>query len=182
MVSLSIPLILLSALHGLLPADAEQADVRRWAAARFEGMLLTAEPLREGIEVVSNHGPVQSNARGGEPLLLASEQFTRGLYCHAPSRLIVHLPKPAHLFEAVAGIDARAGGGTWATCCSLDGLCSASGNWALLTGSHGRSPHGTGGIPRFLRTSLTTTTPRSNCWASRSHTADSASCNAGIFE
>ena len=33
MVSLSIPLILLSALHGLLPADAEQADVRRWAAA-----------------------------------------------------------------------------------------------------------------------------------------------------
>ena len=112
MVSLSIPLILLSALHGLLPADAEQADARRWAAARFEGMLLTAEPLREGIEVVSNHGPVQSNARGGEPLLLASEQFTRGLYCHAPSRLIVHLPKPAHLFEAVAGIDARAGGGS----------------------------------------------------------------------
>lgn len=112
MASVFIPMILIPALCGLSPMEVEQAEAHGWAAAKFEGMLLTTEPLREGIEVLGNHGPVQPNARGGEPLLIGSERFARGLYCHAPSRLVVHLPKPARSFEAVAGIDARAGGGS----------------------------------------------------------------------
>lgn len=97
---------------GAAPTDAELAEAKRWVAAKFEGVSQTPVPPTDSIEVVANHGPVQSNARGGEPLRIGAETFVRGLYCHAPSKLIIRLSKPAKQFDAVAGIDSRAGGGS----------------------------------------------------------------------
>ncbi len=99
-------------LYGLLPAEPELYEARCWASAKFEGVALAVEPVQDAIEVVRNHGPVQPNARSGEPLLIGADTFTRGLYCHAPSLLRIRLSKPARLFEAAVGVDARAGGGS----------------------------------------------------------------------
>lgn len=112
MCGLVLSAVIIQACCGLLPTDAEMADARCWASAKFEGTPLATEPAQDAIEVIFNHGPVQPNARSGEPLLIGSEPFISGLYCHAPSRLILRLSKPARLFEAVAGIDARSGGGS----------------------------------------------------------------------
>ncbi len=60
-----------------------------------------------GYEVISNHDPVQRNARSGAPLNLAGQQYTRGLYCHALSKLIVRLPSPGAKFSAVVGVDSN---------------------------------------------------------------------------
>jgi len=79
-------------------------DVRQWVAAKFGGQAEEA-PARIGIEVIENHGPLQANARGGKPMHLGQQSFTRGLYAHAPSRLVVHLPEPGTLFEAIVGVD-----------------------------------------------------------------------------
>jgi alpha-galactosidase len=92
--------------------DAEMAQAGRWAAAKFEGVLPESATPEDAITVTANHGPVQPNARAGEPLRIAGATFTHGLYCHAPSKLTVRLSKPAKQFEGVAGIDSRAGGGS----------------------------------------------------------------------
>lgn len=83
---------------------AEMDEARQWVAAKFEG--IQRAPVSEAwIEVVDNHGPVQANRRGGNPMRIVVAQYVRGLYCHAPSELIIHLPGPGKTFEAVAGVD-----------------------------------------------------------------------------
>ena len=63
----------------------ELADVRRWAASKFEGVSapVATEPA---LLVLANHGPVQKNARGGRPMHIVDKEYTRGLYCHAPEQ------------------------------------------------------------------------------------------------
>ncbi len=89
-----------------LPTAPELDERNRWVEAKFRGVTETA-PLITGIEVLANNDPVQMNARGGKPLHIKDKEFTRGLYCHAVSRLIIHLPMPAKHFEAVVGIDSN---------------------------------------------------------------------------
>jgi alpha-galactosidase len=48
---------------------------------------------------------VQKNARGGQPMRIGAQEYSRGLYCHAPSRIIVRLPAPGARFTAIAGVD-----------------------------------------------------------------------------
>jgi len=36
---------------------------------------------------------------------LGTAPYPRGLYCHAPSKVVVHLPQPGVRFEAMAGVD-----------------------------------------------------------------------------
>src|ERR1035437_4905350 len=69
-------------------SPAELAEARRWAAAKFEGRQLTpaAEPA---LVVLTNHGPVWKNARGDRPMHLGEKEYAHGLYCHAPSKIIV---------------------------------------------------------------------------------------------
>jgi len=86
------------------PTAGEQAQARRWVAAKFEGVAVAPRP-EPGLIVLANNDPVQLNARGGRPLKIAETQYTRGLYCHAVSKVIVRLPGPAQRFEAVAGSD-----------------------------------------------------------------------------
>ncbi len=85
---------------------AELAEARRWSAAKFEGVQVpaAAEPA---LMVLANHGVVQKNARGGGPMHLADKEYTRGLYCHAPSKINVRLPGPGASFTAIAGVDSN---------------------------------------------------------------------------
>ena len=95
----------------------------QWAqkhlAAVREVQAGTPAPEREpqpGVYVLANNDPVQKNSRSGKPMKLGTTEYTRGLYCHATSRLIVRLPGPARGFEAVIGVDhnenTQAGGGS----------------------------------------------------------------------
>lgn len=104
--------VMFNTVYNATPTDADFARAASWVDAKFRGVIETPAPPIDAIEVVSNHGPVQPNARAGEPLRIASESFLRGLYCHAPSELIIRLSKPAVRFEAMTGIDSRAGGGS----------------------------------------------------------------------
>jgi alpha-galactosidase len=102
------------------PTKAELADAGRWAAAKFAGVL--QPPSQDsGLLVVSNHGPVQQNARGSEPLRIGPKSYQRGLYCHAPSKVIVRLPGPGKSFHAEIGVDSRAGGGSVVFLINVDG-------------------------------------------------------------
>lgn len=91
---------------GARPSAEELSDAAEWVAAKFYGR---AERPRPGprIKVIANHDPVQQNARAGRPMRIADREYVRGLYCHAYSKLVVHLPGPASLFEAVAGVDSN---------------------------------------------------------------------------
>jgi len=58
-----------------------------------------------GVFVLANHDPVQKNSRNNKPMKLGTTEYTRGLYCHARSHLVVRLPGPAQAFSAVIGVD-----------------------------------------------------------------------------
>jgi len=88
----------------IAPLPSEMDAMQRWVAAKFGGAT-DAPPVEVGLEVLANHGPVHPNARGPKPMHLGATAYTRGLYCHAPSRVVVHLPSPGTTFEALAGVD-----------------------------------------------------------------------------
>src|ERR1035438_9095931 len=105
------PILLLSLLvmisaraASVVVSPAELAEARRWSAAKFEGARSPA-PAEPALVVIANHGPVQKNARGGGPMHLSDKEYTRGLYCHAPSKIIVRFPGPGARFTAIVGVD-----------------------------------------------------------------------------
>ncbi|MBN2311710.1 MAG: NPCBM/NEW2 domain-containing protein [Candidatus Hydrogenedentes bacterium] len=89
-----------------VPLASELEEAHRWAAAKFLGQPeQAAAPV--GIHVIANNDPVQMNARAGRPLRIVDQEYTRGLYCHANSRVVVFLPGPGKRFEAIAGVDSN---------------------------------------------------------------------------
>lgn len=86
------------------PTEEEMNLLRQWTSAKFEGKPIAFEQP-SGLVVLANHDPVQLNARNGRPLKIGSQQFTRGLYCHAVSSVHVRLPAPGKIFTATAGVD-----------------------------------------------------------------------------
>jgi alpha-galactosidase len=82
----------------------EMAEAARWVAAKFKAVVVEEAP-QAGLVVLANNDPVQRNARGGKPLRIVDRQYTRGLYCHAVSKVVVRLPGPGKTFSAVAGVD-----------------------------------------------------------------------------
>ena len=86
------------------PSADELATTRQWAAATFEDTQPAPCP-DPGLEVVANHDPVQKNRRFGKPLHIGNVEYSRGLFCHAPSEIIVRLPGPGKAFRAIAGVD-----------------------------------------------------------------------------
>lgn len=111
----SLTHVLVSILCGLLATSAAQSvgvmpqelvEARRWVAARFEHRP-DAAPAEAALVVLANHGVVQKNARAGRPMRLGAKEYTRGLYCHAPSRIVVRLPSPGASFSAIAGVDSN---------------------------------------------------------------------------
>jgi len=86
------------------PSVDELVTARQWFESTLGGAQTVWLP-DPGLEVAMNHDRVQKNARFGKPLHVGKETFTRGLFCHAPSVIVVHLPGPGRTFHAVAGID-----------------------------------------------------------------------------
>ncbi len=84
----------------------EMGEASRWVAAKFQGVVANEAPAA-GLLVLANHDPVQLNARGGRPLKIVNQQYIRGLYCHAVSKVVVRLPGPGKSFSAVAGVDSN---------------------------------------------------------------------------
>ncbi|MBM4090803.1 MAG: hypothetical protein FJ276_15480, partial [Planctomycetes bacterium] len=92
------------------PTPEEMRQTRRWVGEHFRQAQKLAEPqpttsAKPGLVVRDNYGPVHQNARDGQPLKIADRQFTRGLYCHAVSEIVVRLPGPGKSFTAIVGID-----------------------------------------------------------------------------
>lgn len=88
------------------PGPDEMLLARQFAATRLEG----AGPLGPpsvGLEVVANYDAVQKNCRFGKPLRLGGNACRHGLFCHAPSKIVVRLPGPGRTFEASAGVDSN---------------------------------------------------------------------------
>lgn len=96
----------LNAGHSVSVKPESMLELERWVAAKFEEKVpgVTGEAR---IEVIANHDPVQLNQRGGKPMRLGNREFSKGLYCHANSRLNIVLPKAATRFEATVGIDSN---------------------------------------------------------------------------
>src|ERR1035437_2376403 len=84
----------------------ELGEASQWVAAKFNGAVASEAPV-VGLVVLANNAPVQLNARGGRPLKIADKQYSRGLYCHAVSKVVVRLPGPGKSFSAVAGVDSN---------------------------------------------------------------------------
>ena len=83
------PLLIVAAqAANVATSPAELAEARRWSAAKFAGRQLAPAP-EPALVVLANHGVVQKNARGGQPMHIADKEYSRGLYCHAPSKIIV---------------------------------------------------------------------------------------------
>ncbi|MEO6436676.1 MAG: NPCBM/NEW2 domain-containing protein [Tepidisphaeraceae bacterium] len=57
--------------------------------------------------MLANHDPVLRNERLGKPMKIGDVQYKRGLYCHAPSHIVVHLPGPGATFVAAVGVDSN---------------------------------------------------------------------------
>ncbi|MBN2507122.1 MAG: NPCBM/NEW2 domain-containing protein [Verrucomicrobia bacterium] len=89
-----------------VPSEFELGESARWAAAKFKGVTDTAES-GPGLYVLANNDPVQLNARAGRPMRIVGAEYTRGLYCHAVSRILVRLPDCGETFTAVAGVDSN---------------------------------------------------------------------------
>jgi alpha-galactosidase len=82
------------------------SEASQWVAAKFEGVV-ASEATAVGLVVLANNDPVQLNARGGRPMKIADKQYSRGLYCHAVSKIVVRLPGPGKSFIAIAGVDSN---------------------------------------------------------------------------
>jgi hypothetical protein len=107
------PLLIISAQGANASMNpAELAEVRRWSAAKFEGAQAAAV-IEPALVVLANHGPVQKNARDDRPMHIVDKEYSRGLYCHAPSKIIVRLPGPGAKFTAITGVAAWTFRCTW---------------------------------------------------------------------
>lgn len=91
---------------GVTVTESEMAEARQWASARFEGRVM-GPAVVPGLVVLANHDPVQRNARNGRPMNLAGTHYSRGLYCHAVSKVVVRLPGKGKTFSAVVGVDSN---------------------------------------------------------------------------
>ena len=90
------------------PTSDEMQATRQWAAAKFEGAKVVRQPT-PGLCVIANHDPLQLNNRNGQPMRLNGKDYTRGLYCHATSKIFVRLPGPGKTFTAIAGVNNSVG-------------------------------------------------------------------------
>src|SRR5512139_3514381 len=100
--------VLVAAAQAATPAMtlAEQAQASEWVAAKFKGVVAT-EPPAFGLLVLANNDPVQLNSRAGKPMRIVDKEYTRGLYCHAVSKVVVRLPGPGKSFSARVGVDSN---------------------------------------------------------------------------
>ena len=94
------------------PSADEQYEARRFVAAKIEGKDVVG-PTAPVLVIQANNDPVQKNARAGRPLRIGGTTYSRGLFCHAVSKIAVRLDGPAKTFSAAIGVDSneQTGGG-----------------------------------------------------------------------
>ena len=102
LVTMAIPLSGHAA--GVTPSEMLERD--RWVSGTL-GQIGEAPPPAGRLEVVTNNDTVQQNARLCRPLRMAGRLYRRGLFCHAPSQVRVHLSGPGARFEALVGVDSN---------------------------------------------------------------------------
>ncbi len=83
----------------------ELKDRSEWFRRHWTSTKPSSAPV--GLVVRANHERVTRNGRGSQPMKIAGKQYRRGLYCHAVSKVIVHLPSPGKTFSAVVGVDSN---------------------------------------------------------------------------
>ena len=88
----------------LPPTDAELFASKAFVSAKFDQILLSP-PMDNTIEVIENYNPLIQNVSWLGPITIGKEEYESGLFCHAPSRLKIHLAKAAKRFTADIGID-----------------------------------------------------------------------------
>ncbi len=96
-------------------SDPEQVAARQWLdshptkcdlkAPSSIPVLALPKSAEPGLDVYANNDPVILKARGKSPLKIGDRTFSHGLYCHAVSKVVVHLPSPGKRFSARAGLD-----------------------------------------------------------------------------
>ena len=105
------------------PTPEELSQARRFVAAKFEEPQSAAQSA--GLVVAYNNGPIEKNARSGKPLRIVDAQFTRGIACHATSKIIVQLPSGGKKFASQIGLDSneqtKSGRGSVVFSASVDG-------------------------------------------------------------
>jgi len=94
----------LSAADVTKPTPDEMAEARRFVAAQFIAPQATT-PQKEGLVVAVNNGTIERNSRYNKPLKIVDKQFTRGIACHATSKIVVQLPSPGKKFFSQIGLD-----------------------------------------------------------------------------
>jgi hypothetical protein len=62
-------------------------------------------PPKPGLDVFANNDAVTQNGRGDKRMRIGDKEYSRGLYCHAVSKVEVRLPGPGKSFTAVVGLD-----------------------------------------------------------------------------
>jgi len=60
-----------------------------------------------GLAVLANFDELCLNSRMGLPLTIGRTEYTRGIFCHASSKVAVRLPAPGKSFSAVVGVDSN---------------------------------------------------------------------------
>src|ERR1041385_2536654 len=78
--------------HALAPTSAELSEALVWSEAKFGGLTEVPTPA-PGLLVLEQHDPRpfqrDKNPLSGKPLKLGQQEFVHGLFCHAPSRVVV---------------------------------------------------------------------------------------------
>jgi hypothetical protein len=84
-----------------------EAHLLKCGLRPFQARVMVTPPQapEPGLDVLANNDAVVQNGRGSMPLKIGSREFTRGLYCHAVSKVVVRLPVPGRGVSAVVGLD-----------------------------------------------------------------------------
>jgi alpha-galactosidase len=109
-ICLGVVLVGTSLLCAVSPTAAEFGERDIWVAAKFLGTQKEPE-VESGLVVLANFNPVLRNQHLGQPLKIKDQKFERGLFCHAPSKILVRLPSAGKTFSSMAGIDTNVEGG-----------------------------------------------------------------------
>lgn len=77
---------------------------KRFVAAKFLAPP-EAESRSAGLVVALNNGPIELNHHRDQKLRIVDREFSRGIACHADSRIVVRLPSPGKTFSGTIGLD-----------------------------------------------------------------------------
>ena len=101
--------------RGLEAQPKEMQTMRQWLEAHLLKCKLTPtqtklvlpppRPPEPGLEVLANNDAVSQNGRGNNRMKIGNREISRGLYVHAVSKVVVHLPGPGKSLSALVGLD-----------------------------------------------------------------------------